>query len=405
MERIINQKHSKETYLFTISKTFERISYYGMRSLLILYMTESVLKMKTTDAFNIYGWFLFALLFSKIIGAIIGDLFIGNKKAIILGGIIQALGAFSFFIPSTAGLYTGLFLIILGSGLYSPNLISNFGKIYLNKTKLLDAGFAIFYFGTNLGAFLAIISIGYIGEKYSWKFGFFILGLLMLLSIIPIIISKDKKQLNNIKKNADNQMIMNIIIGLITVSLFWVIYSIGNIRILDIQPIFFENIESELLKKIWTYIDLSFIIPISLIASVIWTYFYNNQFIKLTIGFIFGAIAFGILFLIPEIPTEKHMTIYFLAIFLLGISEIHIAPILFSILTKNSNPKYLAILISLSAIPIRLFNALITFTFKGKLYKNPILSLKFALISMIIVSIGLIIFIKWKKKKYLQQYI
>ncbi len=405
MERIINQKHSKETYLFTISKTFERISYYGMRSLLILYMTESVLKMKTTDAFNIYGWFLFALLFSKIIGAIIGDLFIGNKKAIILGGIIQALGAFSFFIPSTVGLYTGLFLIILGSGLYSPNLFSNFGKIYLNKIKLLDAGFAIFYFGTNLGAFLAILSIGYIGEKYGWNFGFFILGILMLLSIIPIIISKGEKQLNNIKKSADNQMIMNIIIGLIVVSLFWVIYSIGNIRILDIQPIFFENIESELLKKIWTYIDLSFIIPISLIASIIWTHFYNNQFIKLTIGFIFGAIAFGILFLIPEIPTEKHMIIYFLAIFLLGISEIHIAPILFSILTKNSNPKYLAILISLSAIPIRLFNALITFTFEGKLYKNPIFSLKFALISMIIISIGLIIFIKWKKKKYLQHYI
>lgn len=397
MERIINQKHSKETYLFTISKTFERISYYGMRSLLILYMTESVLKMKTTDAFNIYGWFLFALLFSKIIGAIIGDLFIGNKKAIILGGIIQALGAFSFFIPSTVGLYTGLFLIILGSGLYSPNLFSNFGKIYLNKIKLLDAGFAIFYFGTNLGAFLAILSIGYIGEKYGWNFGFFILGILMLLSIIPIIISKGEKQLNNIKKSADNQMIMNIIIGLIVVSLFWVIYSIGNIRILDIQPIFFENIESELLKKIWTYIDLSFIIPISLIASIIWTHFYNNQFIKLTIGFIFGAIAFGILFLIPEIPTEKHMIIYFLAIFLLGISEIHIAPILFSILTKNSNPKYLAILISLSAIPIRLFNALITFTFEGKLYKNPIFSLKFALISMIIISIGLIIFVKWKR--------
>ena len=91
-----------------------------------------------------------------------------------------------------------------------------------------------------------------------------------------------------------------------------------------------------------------------------------------------------------------------LSLLFLSISEIHIAPIIHSILTKNSNPKYLAILISLAFIPTRLFSLLFSM-FSEKFYDNPIFSLKFGLIAMIIVSIGLIIFVIWKKKNYLQQ--
>ncbi len=373
MEKIINQTHSKETFLYTLSRLLERGSYYGLRALLILYMTESILKMELTDAYRIYSWYIFSLLFSKIIGALIGDLVIGNKKAIILGGILQALGAFSFISPSTIGLYTGLFLIALGSGLYSPNIFSNFGKIYLNKTKLLDAGFAIFYFGTNLGAFLAIISIGYIGGQYGWNTGFALTGILLLLSIIPVIISKGEQVEETIEKKANiNQRIINIILALTVVSLFWVIYSIGEIRFFDLQPKFIDISTLDIPENLWPYFDLAFIVPISLAAGAIWSFFYYNPFFKLTIGYIFGAMAFAVLFLIPEIPTEKHLYIYFLSLLLLGISEIHIAPILFSIITKNSNPKYLAILFGLAAIPTKLFYGLLNLFVFSVSKKTPI---------------------------------
>jgi proton-dependent oligopeptide transporter, POT family len=403
MEKIKNQKHTKETFLYALSRTLERASFYGLRSLIVLYMIGEILQMENVEALKIYGWFTASFLFSKIIGAILGDLIIGNKKAVIIGGIIQALGAFSFYIPSTTGLYIGLFLVVFGGGLYTPNIISNFGKLYLNKTKLLDAGFTIFYLAVNLGAFFGIMSIGYLGEKYGWNIGFIIAGILMLLSIIPIIFSKDKKNEQTTENKATvNQRIINIIIAFVIVSLFWSIYEIGNIRIFDLQLKLSEISTLNIPKSMWTSLNSVFILPISILAIIAWTFFYNNQFFKLTIGFIFGAISFGILFLIPEIPTEKHTIIYLLSLLFLSISEIHITPIIYSILTKNSNPKYLAILISLAFIPTRLFSFLFSL-FSEKFYDNPIFSLKFGLIAMIIVSIGLIIFVKWKKKNYLQQ--
>ena len=211
MGKIINQTHSKETFLYALSRTLERASFYGIRSLIVLYMIGESLKMEYTEALKIYGWFTASFLFSKIFGAILGDLILGNKKALIIGGIIQALGAFSFCIPSINGLYVGLFLIVLGGGLYTPNIISNFGKLYLNKTKLLDAGFTIFYLAVNLWAFFGVMSIGYLREKYGWNIGFIIAGILMLLSIIPIIFSKDKKIEQTIENKATvNQRVIRI---------------------------------------------------------------------------------------------------------------------------------------------------------------------------------------------------
>ena len=402
MEKIINQTHSKETFLYATSRTLERASYYGLRSLIVLYMIGGILQMERTEALNIYGWFTASLVFSNIIGAILGDLITGNKKALIIGGIIQALGAFSFCIPSTTGLYIALFLVVLGGGLYTPNIISNFGKLYLNKTNLLDAGFTIFYLAVNLGAFFGGMSIGYIGEKYGWNIGFIIAGILLLLSIIPIIISKDKKIEQTIENKAIlNQRIMNIIIAFVIVSIFWSLYEIGNIRIFDLQLKLSEISTLNIPKTMWNSLNSVFILPISILAIIAWTFFYNSQFFKLTIGFIFGAISFGILFLIPEMPTEKHTIIYLLSLLFISISEIQIAPIIHSILTKNSNPKYLAILISLAFIPTRLFSIIFSM-FSEKFYDNPIFSLKFGLIAMIIVSIGLIIFVKWRKENYLQ---
>ncbi len=96
-------------------------------------MIGEILKTERIEALNIYGVFTASFIFSKVFGAILGDLVIGNKKAIIIGAIIQSIGAFSLCIPSINGLYIGLSLVVLGGGLNVPNIISNFGKLYLNK--------------------------------------------------------------------------------------------------------------------------------------------------------------------------------------------------------------------------------------------------------------------------------
>ncbi|WP_272023414.1 MFS transporter [Olleya namhaensis] len=402
MEKIQNLKHTKETLYYSISRMLERASYYGFRALVVLYMTGEILKMDRTEALSIYGWFAGSMVFSQIIGGLFGDLLIGNKKAIIIGGIIQAIGAFSLCIPFTTGLYLGLFLVVLGSGFFTPNILSNFGKSYLNKTKLLDSGFTIFYLAINLGSFLGISLIGYSGEKFGYNIGFIISGILMLLSIIPIVISKEINSEEFEKSESSiSKRILNILIAFIVVGLFWGIYEISNIRIFDLQMQFGEISAWNISKSLWQTIGSIFTLPISLVAIVLWTFFYSSQFFKLMVGFIFGAISLGILFLIPEIPTENHTITYLISLVFLGISEIHIAPIVHSILTKYSNPKYLAILMSLAFLPTRLIS-LIFGLFNDKLYDNPMLGLKIGIVGMSVIGIGLIGYVVWNKN-YLQQ--
>ena len=399
MDKIQNQKHTIETFYYGLSRMFERASFYGFRALVVLYMTGEVLKMDNNEAFSIYGFFVGALVFSQIIGALFGDLLIGNRKSIIIGGILQATGAFSLCIPSTTGLYLGLFLVVLGSGFFTPNIISNFGKLYLNKTKLLDSGFTIFYLAINLGSFFGILLIGYLGESFGYNMGFVGAGILMLMAIVPMLFSKEPT-LSEIDKCElpTNKRIVKISIAMLVVALFWGIYEIANIRIFDLHIQLSELSTLPISKTMWQSISAIYIVPVSLIAIVLWTYFYSSQFFKLMIGFIFGVLSLGLLFLIPEVPTEEHTFLYLASLLFLAISEIHIAPIIHSILTRYANPKYLAILVSLAFLPTTLINYAFGF-YSAELYDNPTLGMTFAIISMAIIGIGLVGYIWWDKEK------
>jgi POT family proton-dependent oligopeptide transporter len=396
MEKMQNQKHSLETFYYSLTRMLERASYYGLRALVVLYMTGEILKMDSTEALTIYGWFAGSVVFSQIFGALLGDLLIGNKKTILVGGIIQALGAFAFCVPNTYGLYAGLFLVVLGNGFFTPNIIANFGKSYLNKTKLLDAGFTIFYLAINLGSFLGIMAIGYSGEKFGYNIGFLICGLLTLLSLIPILKTKEN-EFQEKEKISISKRILNILIAFIVVGLFWGFYELSSIRTFDLQLQLSEVSTLDIPNHLWQSLNSIFILPISIIAIIFWTYFYSNQFFKLMLGFIFGVISFGILFLIPEVPTEQHTITYLISLLFLAISEIHIAPIIHSILTKYSNPKFLAILISLAFLPTRLIS-LAFGLFNDKLYDHPMLGLKIGIVGMTAIGIGLIGYILINKK-------
>ncbi|WP_299222795.1 MFS transporter [uncultured Aquimarina sp.] len=396
MERILHQKHNKYTFIYAFSRLLERASYYGLRAIMVLYMIGESLQMPRDEALGIYGMFTLYLVFSQIPGALIGDLLIGNKKAMIAGGIIQAVGAFVFCIPSSIGLYIGLGLVLLGGGLFTPNITAHFGKMYLGKTKLLDSAFTIFYLMVNLGAAIGVVIIGYMGETYGFNIGFIIAGILMLIAIAFPLLSKDSNILESerVTMPSINQRVVKILAAFLLVGLFWTTYEMTSIRAYEIQSILADNI---VLKSIWSSLNSIFIIVISIILILLWTFFYYRQSTKVTIGFIFGTISFGLLLLIPEIPTEQHLLLYFISLLFLGISEVHIAPIIHSILTRYTNPKYLAIIISLAFIPTRLFSLAIGL-FNDYLYKNSIFSLKLGMILMILISIGLVIYTMMKKE-------
>ncbi len=398
MDRIQSQKHNIGTFYYGLSIMLERASHYGLRSLIVLYMTGEVLKMNNSKAFGIYGLVMGSLVFFQIFGALLGDLLIGNRRSIIIGGIIQVIGAFCLGVPSTIGFYIGIFLIVLGSGFFTPNIISNFGKLYLNKERILDSGFTIFYLMVNLGSFLGVLLIGYLGEKFGYNIGFIISGILMSFSIIPVIVSKELIS-KKIERNelSINKKVLCIGIIFIAIGIFWSIYEIVNIRFFDVQLKLSQISSLDIPKSFWNSFNTIFIVPISLIAIILWRYFYSSQFFKLMLGFIFAVISFVILLLIPEAPTEQHTLMYFISLFFFGISEIHIAPMLYSILTKYANPKYLAILISLAFLPTRVIS-LVFGLFNNIFYDNPTLGLKFGIITMVIVSVGFIGYCIIKKK-------
>ncbi|WP_103072502.1 MFS transporter [Aquimarina sediminis] len=393
MKRILDQTHDKYTFIYACSRLLERTSYYGLRSLIVLYMIGESINMTTQEALQIYGWFTVSIVFSQILGALLGDLLVGNKKSIIIGGVLQALGAFCFCIPSIIGLYIGLALVVLGGGFYTPNIIAHFGKLYLNKTKLLDSGFTIFYLAVNVGAFIGVVTIGYLGEKLGWNIGFIIAGVVALLSVVLPLISAD--QANNQvveKKLPEIQRALKVLIAFVIVGLFWGLYEISGIRFHDLQFKFGELAVFDTPKSIWSSLNTIFIIPVSFVIIILWTYFYSNQFIKLAIGFLFGAISYAVLLAIPETPTAQYSILYLVSILFLSISEVHIAPVINSVLTQHTNPKYLAIMISIAFVPIKLFLYIVGL-FNEALYENSSLALKIGMIGMVVMTIGLVMYI------------
>jgi len=398
MQRILHQTHNKHTFIYASSRLFERASYYGLRSLIVFYLIGETIKMSAQEAMSVYGWFTGLIIFSQILGALFGDLIIGNKKSIIIGGILQAIGAFSLCIPLTTGIYVSLFFIIMGSGLYTPNMLSYFGKLYLSKSKLLDSGFTIIYLAANIGATLGVLIISYLGNTIGLKTGFIIAGILMLFSISFPVISKDSDNSQKIEENIPSkQRILIVITALVLVGFLWATYEISNIRILDLHLKFSENPNLNIPKSFWSSLNSVFIIPISIIAIILWSNFYNSQFTKLTIGFLLGAISFGLLLFIPEIPTNQHLILFLISMLFLSIAEIHIAPVIHSVLTQYTNPKYLGTIISLSFIPTKLVFVIVGFFNEG-LNENPVLALTVGTIAMFVISTGLVFYTLYNKK-------
>ena len=165
------------TTLF-LTEMWERFSYYGMRALLVLYMVDpgSGLGFDVPKATRIYGMYTGAVYFTNIFGGLLADRFLGARLAVLLGGIVIASGHFSMAMQALPSFYAGLVLVALGTGLLKPNISVMVGKLYAEDDPRRDSGFSIFYMGINLGAMIAPLICGYIGQRISWHLGFAMAG-------------------------------------------------------------------------------------------------------------------------------------------------------------------------------------------------------------------------------------
>ena len=200
------------TTLF-FAEMWERFSYYGMRALLILFMTASAaqggLGMDDKSAAAVYGTYTMSVYLLTILGGYLADNFIGSRRAVLAGGIIIAMGHFTIALDSLATFYAGLVLVALGTGLLKPNISTMVGSLYHSTDERRDAGFSIFYMGINIGAFLAPLITGHLAQSdsagrpssspgastrgNSWHWGFAAAGVGMTLGLVVYVLARRQR--------------------------------------------------------------------------------------------------------------------------------------------------------------------------------------------------------------------
>ncbi len=190
-------RHPKGLYLLFITEMWERFSYYGMRALLIYYLTKQWvnggLGFNEQTGSLIYGFFTGFVYFTPIIGGWIADNFLGQRKSITIGAFTMMMGQFCLaFEQSRVFLFIGLFLLIVGNGFFKPNISVIVGQLYEPNDRRKDAAFTIFYMGINMGALMAPLVTGYLALHYNYNYGFMAAGLGLLLGQILFMSFGDK---------------------------------------------------------------------------------------------------------------------------------------------------------------------------------------------------------------------
>jgi POT family proton-dependent oligopeptide transporter len=179
------------TLFFT--EMWERFSYYGMRAILIFYLTASVAKgglgFADSKAGAVYGLYTAMVYLMCLGGGWIADRLIGPRRAVLLGGILIACGEFCLVAPSLAAFYLGLVLLVCGTGLLKGNVSIIVGQLYNQGDPRRDSGFSIFYMGINIGALNSPLFCGYVGERISWRLGFGVAGLGMLAGLVQYLLT------------------------------------------------------------------------------------------------------------------------------------------------------------------------------------------------------------------------
>ena len=190
MENNNTLSQPKSLRILFLTEMWERFSYYGMRALLVLYLVQSQ-GYSAFEAMHIYAIYTGLVYLTPVIGGYLADHYLGQQKSILIGGITMMFGHLFMANPSTLNLALGL--LIIGNGFFKPNISSLLGGFYLTNDARRDGGYSFFYVGINMGAFIAPLLIGYVGEVIDWHYGFVLAAVGMFMGLLHF--SLNQKQI------------------------------------------------------------------------------------------------------------------------------------------------------------------------------------------------------------------
>jgi POT family proton-dependent oligopeptide transporter len=183
--------HPRGLATLFMTELWERFSYYGMRALLVLFMTAGAasggLGFNVAKAGAVYGLYTASVYMLSLPGGWIADRFLGQRRAVLYGGVLIAAGNILLAVPALATFYFGLAISAIGTGLLKPNVSVMVGQLYGADDARRDAGFSIFYMGINLGAFLSPLVCGYLGQQVNWHIGFGVAAAGMVLGLVQYV--------------------------------------------------------------------------------------------------------------------------------------------------------------------------------------------------------------------------
>lgn len=188
--------HPSGLFVLFFTEMWERFSFYGMRILLILFLTAAITGdnpgwgWNAENAGALYGTYAMLLYITPIFGGIIADRYLGYRWAVVLGSVIMTLGHAAMFIDTPFMLYLGLGLLVIGTGFFKPNMTSILSEMYKNFPEKKDGAYTIFYMGVNAGAFFGMMLCGYLASNLGWHWGFGLAGIFMLLGTIQFWLAK-----------------------------------------------------------------------------------------------------------------------------------------------------------------------------------------------------------------------
>lgn len=185
--------HPKGLSILFFTETWERFSFYGMRALLVLFLTK-VFHFSDPNANRIYGIYTGLVYLTPLAGGYLADRYLGFKKSILLGTTLMMFGHLSLSFETKPFFLLGLTLLIIGVGFFKPNISTVVGRIYEEdkKTHMKDSGFTIFYMGINLGGFLGPLFCGYFSESFGWGYGFGVAAFGVLFGILIFLFGQKR---------------------------------------------------------------------------------------------------------------------------------------------------------------------------------------------------------------------
>ncbi|MBA3901289.1 MAG: MFS transporter, partial [Bacteroidetes bacterium] len=187
--------HPAGLFVLFFTEMWERFSYYGMRALLVLFLTSSLFNegwaWPREHALALYGTYTSLVYITPILGGFIADKFMGYRNAVVLGAFIMFLGHASMALNEEFSLYIGLFFLIMGNGFFKPNITSIISNMYESHPGKKDGAYTIFYMGVNAGSFLGILLCGYVGEQIGWHWGFGLAGIFMFFGMLQFYFAQN----------------------------------------------------------------------------------------------------------------------------------------------------------------------------------------------------------------------